>query len=273
RGARVHAAERLDHVARSLDETGVAALSAAARGDAAEEPGGLVRPYDHPAAVAGGARIGADDSVRTDHGLLRVLNVGIGAVRVAADENRSAARVARGVDHTVADDSDAHAERLDRSALAGAALCFDGSGDEVGAALRLKRHSAAARSVGGGEAARVEREILGGHQPDLAVRADHGAVRLHHAALAHQSAEHADAAGVGDQLPYVERLLGVRDEAHRHEGGILGNELYALACGEHDLALRGADDARVLHVRAHQEHPAARPARARVDDAGVGDCA
>src|SRR2546428_1165546 len=32
-------------------------------------------------------------------------------------------------------------------------------------------------------------------------------------------------------------------------------------------------DARVLHVRADQEHPTARAARTRVDDAGVGDCA
>src|SRR5437899_9776279 len=144
RGARVHAAGCLQDVARSLDEPAVAALRAAARGDAAEELGGLVRPHDHPAAVAGGARIGADDPVRTDHGLLRILNVGIGSVRVAADENRAAARLARCVDHTVAAYSDAHAERLDRSALAGAALGFDGSGDEVGAALGLQEDVAAA---------------------------------------------------------------------------------------------------------------------------------
>src|SRR5204863_7485340 len=100
---------------------------------------GFVRPYDHAAAVSSRARIGADDSVGTDHGLLRVLNVGVGAVRVAADENRAAARVARGVDHAVPDDSDAPAERRDRSALAGAALGFDGSGDEAGAALRLRK--------------------------------------------------------------------------------------------------------------------------------------
>src|SRR5207247_9077082 len=120
---------------------------AAARGDAAEEPGGIVRPYDHPAAVAGGARIGADNSVRADHGLLRVLNVGVGAVRVAADENRSAARVARCVDHTVPDASDAHTERLARSALAGAALGFDGSGAEVGSAFGLQEAVAAAGTV------------------------------------------------------------------------------------------------------------------------------
>ena len=235
-------------------------MRAAARGDAAEELRGLVRPYDHAAAITGGARIGTDDSVRTDHGLLRVLDVGVAALVVAADEDRAAARVARCVDHTVADHADAHAEGVDRSALARAARGLHRSGDEIGAALRLKRYGASARSVGGGEAAGVQGEIPRGDQADLAVGADHGAVRLHDAALAHQRAEHADAAGVGDQSSQVERLLGVSDDVHGNERGILGDQLHALACGQHDLALRGADDARVLHVRADQEHPPARAA-------------
>ncbi len=126
--------------------------------------------------------------------------------------------------------------------------------------MRLQKDVAAARAVCRGPAASVEREVLGGDEADVAVRAGHGAVRLRHAALADQRAEHADAAGVGNQLSHVERLLGVRDEVHRHEGRVLVYELHALARGEHDLALRGADNSRVLHVWTDQEYPPARAA-------------
>jgi hypothetical protein len=43
-----------------------------------------------------------------------------------------------------------------------------------------------------------------GLEDDPAVRADHGAVRIHHAALVHQGAVDADAAALGDDLAQVE---------------------------------------------------------------------
>src|SRR5262249_20837309 len=173
---------------------------------------------DHAPAVAGGPRVGADDAVGADQGLLRVLHARVRAVLVTADEHGAAARVARGVDDAVADHADAHAERFDGSALAGAAFRLDGSIDEVRAALRLQRDVAAAGSVGGGNAARVEGEVLGGDEADLAVRPHHRAVRLDDSALAHQRAEHADPSGVSEQLADVERPLAVGGGVYGAEG-------------------------------------------------------
>src|SRR5262249_30685803 len=224
---------------------------------------------DHAPAVAGGPRVGADDAVGADQGLLRVLHARVRAVLVTADEHGAAARVARGVDDAVADNADAHAERLDGSALAGAAFRLDGSIDEVRAALRLQRDVAAAGSVGGGHAARVEGEVLGGDEADLALRPHHRAVRLDDSAVAHQRAEHADPSGVSEQLADVERPLAVGGDVYGDEGRALGHQLDGLARGEDDVPLRRADDARVLHVRADEEYAAARARGARVDRAGV----
>src|SRR4051812_14988072 len=244
-------------LARGLDETAVARLAAAARGDGAGEASVVVGPDDDTAAVASGAGVGADDAVATYIGTLGVLDSGVLALVVAADEDLAAAGFAGGVDDAFAEDADTDPERLHFTAVARAALGFDGAVDEVGAALRLQQDLAAAAAARRNAARGFECQVLGRDEADLAAGARDGAFRLGDAGIAHQRAEHADAACIGDQTADVERFLGVSDNLDGDVWRGFGHQLGARAGGEDDFTLRGADDAAVLYVRGDEVHPPA----------------
>src|SRR5262249_47385440 len=59
---------------------------------------GLLGPHDYPAPRAGVQRIGVKRSVDADRGLLSVENVGVLALKVAADADSAASGLARRVD-------------------------------------------------------------------------------------------------------------------------------------------------------------------------------
>src|SRR6185436_14505103 len=158
-----------------------------------------VGPDDDAAAVAAAAGVGADHAIAADVGALGILDAGVLALVVTADQHGAAARLARSIDDALADDADAHAERLDLAALAAAAGRFDRAADQGSAAFGLEHDLAAACAVGRDAAAGIQRQVLGGDEADLATGADDRAARLDHAAVAHQRAVHADAARIGHQ--------------------------------------------------------------------------
>src|SRR4051812_785028 len=244
-------------LARGLDETAIARLAAAARGDGAGEASVVVGPDDDAAAVTGGAGVGADYAVATYIGTLGVLDSGVLALIVAANEDLAAAGFAGGVDDPFAEDANAHAERLHFAAVASAALGFDGAVDEVGAALSLQQDLAAAAAARRNMACGFECQVLRGDKADLAAGAGDGAFRLRDAGIAHERAEHADAACIGDEAADVERFLSVSDDLDGDVWRGFGHQLGARAGGEDDFTLRGADDAAVLYVRGDEVHPPA----------------
>ena len=232
-------------MAGRFHEASIAALHAAARGNAAVYLGRLVAPGDDLATVAAVDGIGGHAGVLADQHLARILHGRVLALVIAAQQDRAAARGTAGIDFRIAQQTHLLAQHLDFSALAG-------------------------RARGAGNAACFEQRLAAGLEDDLAMLADDDAVGVEHAALAEQSAGHADAAALGDDLAQVQRLVvWCRDQhAQLRIAGV--GQLHAAPGRQDHFAVRRRDDARVFHVRRDQQHL---PTLARIDRARIGDAA
>ncbi len=234
------------------------------------EVGLRVRPHHHLPAIPARPRIRTDADVRPDVGAARVLHIGIRAVEVAADVYRSATRIALRRDAGAVDQSDLIAQQLHRAAGARRAVGFDCARREQRPALGLHRDRAPLRPARFELAARIERDVLLRLEEDLAVLADHGAVRGDKAALFDHAGEDADAASLGDQLADVDGAVLRRSELHPQLGPLRIDEFHALARCEDDFALGTGDDAVILDVgRDEVDEAAARSG----DGAAVDDLA
>ena len=112
--------------ARHLDKAPVAGIVAAAGGEGPGEAGYPVRPDDHPAAVPACARIGPDDGVLADHGVVGVAFRPL-SLEIPADQDLAAAGVSGCIDRGLSNHSDLLAQHLDAtsSLAAPAAGCVE----------------------------------------------------------------------------------------------------------------------------------------------------
>ena len=140
----------------------------------------------------------------------------------------------------------------DGSALALRGVCLDGTGYAYRTGVRLNRNLACRRPGRGYAAPRVESDVFGGLEQNLAVFPNYHGVGLDHAAIADQAGVNADLAAVGNDLAYVHRS-GVRrsDLDAQVRRARIHDFDRAAGCQNH-LALRAGDDARVLYVRRDQ---------------------
>ncbi|OEZ77109.1 hypothetical protein JAB5_27020 [Janthinobacterium sp. HH103] len=232
-------------MAGRFHEAAVAALRAAARGNAAVHLGRFIAPGDDLAAVAADNRIGIDAGILADEYLPRIVHGRVLALVITAQQDRAAARGAAGIDLRIAQQTHLLAQHLDLAARAG-------------------------RARGAGDAARFEQRLAAGLEHDPAVLADDGAVGVEHAALADQRAGHADAAALGDDLAQVQRLVGRRRDQYAQLRIAGVGQLHAAPGRQDHFAIGRRDDARVFHVRRDQQHL---PALARVNHARIADAA
>src|SRR5690242_16381901 len=100
----------------NLRKAAVTTLGAAARAQLAQEYRGLIRPDDDLAAVSVRDRARIDGCAVGNRRVLRVSNLRVLALIVAADKHRTAARIAARADRRAAKDGDVLAEDLDRAA-------------------------------------------------------------------------------------------------------------------------------------------------------------
>ena len=110
------AAEEQVFLARHLGKAAVATLPPAAPGDAADEMGGVVRPYHDLAAVTLEVGIGLEDDIAVDERRQRVLDVRVLALIVSADEDGAAAVSAGGVNYRISSERDVLTQHLHRAA-------------------------------------------------------------------------------------------------------------------------------------------------------------
>ncbi len=117
RGGEVRRGECDELGTAGFDEAAVAAGRTAAHADLAVGLRGFVAPENDLAAVASLQRVGDNPGVLAEVGLLRVDDIGIAPVHVAADQRHSAACIAGDIDDPVIGDADLVAEDFDRAAL------------------------------------------------------------------------------------------------------------------------------------------------------------
>lgn len=250
---------------RHLDIAAVAGLRTAADGNRAEIPGYGVRPNHDFAAIARVEGVGADACVGTDVSRTRVVNQGIDAVQIAADQYRAAAGGAGCSDDDIIDEPDLVAENLHRAALTRGPGGFDAPRHQRGAP-RIDRDLPAGGAVGGDHGSLVDGDVARGLEHDLAVGPDFGTGRVDRAAVADQPAVDSDV--LTDQRSDVERLIVRRRDFDLNVGIARIDQVRRLARGKNDVAVRGRDDPAVLYRRRHQVNP---PAARRVDRTLIDD--
>ena len=228
-------------LSRRFHKSAVAALLSAQSEDAAVSPRRVVGPDDRRAAIADFCGVGTQFGVGTKVGDVRVLDLRILALQVAANHDPPTAVLSAGIDAGLVHHDNSIAEHFDAAAL----------------------------GAGGGDAAvLVDIGILAGLEEDAATFIDHAA-GIQSAAVPDDDAGDADASGLCRDAADIGGVALAAGDVHLDARRGAVDQADGLPGGQDCLALRRSDDAVIADVAADQINAAARRRgdAALVDDA------